>query len=108
MKQQKITSNFLVPRFFTVPLLMVVCAGSALSLRMYDSGGRQMGWVESKRYYDSSGRQMGLVDGERIYDGSGRQVGRADSLRRMQIIIYFFYVVEKLFQADRSILWIPE
>jgi hypothetical protein len=108
MKQQKITSNFLVPRFFTVPLLMLVCAGSALSQRMYDSSGRQMGRVDSERYYDSSGRRMGLVDGERIYDGSGHQVGRADGFRRIQIIIYFFYVVEKLFQADRSILWIPE
>jgi hypothetical protein len=26
-----------------------------------------------------------------MYDGSGRQVGRADGLRRMQMIIYFYF-----------------
>lgn len=26
-----------------------------------------------------------------FYDGSGHQVGRADGLRRMQIIIFFYY-----------------
>jgi hypothetical protein len=28
---------------------------------------------------------------QRMYDGSGRQVGRADGLRRMQMIIYFYF-----------------
>ena len=41
--------------------------------------------------YDSSGRQRGRVVAERYYDASGRQIGRADGLRRMQIIIYFFF-----------------
>ena len=35
--------------------------------------------------------RKGRIDGERIYDGSGRQIGRADGLRRMQIIIYFYF-----------------
>jgi len=34
---------------------------------------------------------MGRIDGERIYDASGRQIGRADGLRRMQIVVYFFF-----------------
>jgi hypothetical protein len=32
-----------------------------------------------------------VIDGERIYDASGRQIGRADGLRRMQIVIYFYF-----------------
>jgi anti-sigma factor ChrR (cupin superfamily) len=40
---------------------------------------------------NSSGSQMGRIDGDRIYDGSGHQIGRADGLRRMQIIVYFYF-----------------
>jgi hypothetical protein len=40
------SSKFLVSRFFTVLVLMVVCGGSAFSQRMYDSIGRQTGRVE--------------------------------------------------------------
>ena len=47
--------------------------------------------AQAQRMFDSSGRQLGSVDAERYYDGSGRQIGRADGLRRMQIIIYFFF-----------------
>jgi sporulation protein YlmC with PRC-barrel domain len=72
------SSKFLVPKFFTLLVLMVVCVGSAFSQRMYDSSGRQVGRVDSERYYDSSGRQMGRVDGLTIYDASGRQIGRID------------------------------
>jgi hypothetical protein len=34
---------------------------------------------------------MGRIDGERIYDASGRQIGRTDGLRRMKIIIWFYF-----------------
>ena len=45
----------------------------------------------AQRMYDGSGHQIGRVDGERYYDGSGHQIGRADGLRRMQIIVYFYF-----------------
>ena len=67
-------SKFLVPRFFTFLVLMVVCAGSAFSQRMYDSSGRQIARADSERYYDSSGRQIGRVDGLTIYDASGTHI----------------------------------
>jgi hypothetical protein len=47
--------------------------------------------VFAQRMYDGSGRQIGRVDGERYYDGSGHQIGRADGLRRLQMIIYFYF-----------------
>jgi len=53
--------------------------------------GRQLGRIDGDRLYSASGSQMGRIDGERIFDGSGRQIGRADGLRRMQIIIYFYF-----------------
>jgi hypothetical protein len=34
---------------------------------------------------------MGRIDGERLYDSSGRQIGRADGLRRMQMIVFFYF-----------------
>jgi hypothetical protein len=34
---------------------------------------------------------MGRLDGDRLYDGSGRQIGRADALRRMQVIVFFYF-----------------
>ncbi len=43
--------------------------------------------------YDGSGHQIGRVDGERYYDGSGHQIGRADGLLRMQIIVYFCFLM---------------
>jgi hypothetical protein len=60
---------------FASLLIALVCASSAYAQRMYDG----------------SGRQVGRVDVERYYDGSGRQIGRADGLRRMQMIIYFYF-----------------
>lgn len=45
----------------------------------------------AQRMYDGSGSQIGRVDGDRYYDGSGRQIGRADGLRRMQIILFFYF-----------------
>jgi hypothetical protein len=50
-----------------------------------------MGRIDGDLLYDSSGRPMGRIDGDRIYDGSGRPIGRADGLRRMQIIIFFYF-----------------
>ena len=41
--------------------------------------------------FNGSGKQVGRLDGDYLYDGSGRQIGRADGLRRMQIIIFFYY-----------------
>ena len=43
--------------------------------------------------YDGSCHQIGRVDGERYYDGSGHQIGRADGLLRMQIIVYFCFLM---------------
>ena len=59
--------------------------------RVYNSSGSQIGRIDGERLYSGSGSQMGRIDGERIYDGSGRQIGRADGLRRMQMIIYFYF-----------------
>ena len=62
-------------RFIASLFIALICASSAYAQRMYDG----------------SGRQIGRVDGERYYDGSGHQIGRADGLRRMQIIVYFYF-----------------
>ena len=78
-------------KILTLIALTVFFFSSAYAQRMYDSTGRQIGRVDSERYYDGSGRQIGRVDGSSIYDGSGRQIGRADGLRRMQMIIYFYF-----------------
>ena len=59
--------------------------------RIYNSSGSQIGRIDGERLYSASGSQMGRIDGERIYDGSGHQIGRADGLRRMQMIIYFYF-----------------
>ncbi len=63
--------------------------------RVYNASGNQIGRIDGERLYSSSGPQMGRIDGERIYDGSGRQIGRADGLRRMQMIIYFYFLCNK-------------
>ena len=47
--------------------------------------------AHAQRMYDSSGSAIGRIDGERIYDGSGHQIGRADGLRRMQMIVFFYF-----------------
>ena len=49
------------------------------------------GFANAQRMDDGSGRQIGRVDGDRFYDGSGRQIGRANGLRRMQIILFFYF-----------------
>ena len=59
--------------------------------RVYNASGNLMGRFDGERLYSASGTQMGRIDGDRIYDGTGRQIGRADGLRRMQIIIYFYF-----------------
>jgi hypothetical protein len=59
--------------------------------RIYDASGTQIGRIDGERLYSGSGTSMGRIDGERIYDASGRQIGRADGLRRMQIVVYFFF-----------------
>jgi hypothetical protein len=58
---------------------------------MYDGSGRQIGKIDGDYYYNGSGRQIGKVDGNYLYDGSGRQIGKSDGLRRMQIILFFFF-----------------
>ena len=79
--------------YITSLFVLVLMSGAApiAAQRMYDSSGSQIGRVDGERYYDSGGRQIGRIDGERIYDASGRQIGRADGLRRMQIVIYFYF-----------------
>lgn len=100
-------NNFKICRTITALLIVLLSTTSAFSQRMYDSSGRQIGRIDGNhvynssgsqigridgdRLYSASGTQMGRIDGERIYDGSGRQIGRADGLRRMQIIIYFYF-----------------
>ena len=59
--------------------------------RVYDGSGRQIGRIDGERLYSGSGSAMGRIDGDRIYDASGRQIGRTDGLRRMQIIICFYF-----------------
>ena len=87
-----------------VSALMLPCA---FAQRMYDGSGRQLGRVDAERYFSASGSQIGRIDGERLYsasgslmgrmdgdrlyDGSGRQIGRADGLRRMQMIVFFYF-----------------
>ena len=80
-----------MPRLMVAVLLAALLLPTAFAQRMYDSSGRQLGRVDAERFYSASGQPIGRVDGERIYDGSGRQIGRADGLRRMQMIIYFYF-----------------
>lgn len=57
----------------------------------YDGAGKQIGRVDGKYLYSGTGKQIGRLDGDYLYDGSGKPIGRAYGLRRMQIIIYFYY-----------------
>jgi hypothetical protein len=50
-----------------------------------------MGRIDGDRLYSASGSAMGRIDGDRLYDGSGHQIGRADGLRRMQMIVFFYF-----------------
>jgi hypothetical protein len=50
-----------------------------------------VGRVDGERLFSASGTPMGRIEGDRIYDASGRPIGRADGLRRMQIVVYFFF-----------------
>lgn len=59
--------------------------------RVYSASGGQIGRIDGDRLYSASGSQMGRIDGDRLYDGSGRQIGRADGLRRMQMIVFFYF-----------------
>jgi hypothetical protein len=59
--------------------------------RVYSASGSQMGRIDGDRLYSASGSPMGRIDGDRLYDGSGRQIGRADGLRRMQMIVFFYF-----------------
>ncbi len=59
--------------------------------RVYSASGSQIGRIDGDRLYSASGSQMGRMDGDRLYDGSGRQIGRADGLRRMQMVVFFYF-----------------
>jgi len=50
-----------------------------------------LGRIDGTRVYSASGSAMGRIDGDRLFDGSGRQIGRADGLRRMQVIVFFYF-----------------
>ena len=71
-------NNFTISRSLSVLLIAFLSMSSALSQKMYDSSGRQIGRVDGERYFDSSGHQIGRSDGFNIYDESGRQLGRID------------------------------
>jgi hypothetical protein len=58
---------------------------------IYDGSGRQIGKTSGEYLYDGSGRQIGKISGEYLYDGSGRQIGKAQGLRRLQVIIFFYF-----------------
>ena len=58
---------------------------------MNDGSGRKIGSTSGESFYDGSGRKIGYMQGESVYDGSGRKVGSASGLRRMQIIIFFYF-----------------
>jgi hypothetical protein len=47
--------------------------------------------MDGDRLYSASGTPMGRIEGERIYDASGRPIGRADGLRRMQMVVFFYF-----------------
>lgn len=79
-----------VPRWILWALVLGALS-PALAQRMYDSSGRSTGRMEGERIYDGSGRMLGRIEGERVYDASGRQIARTDGMRRMQIIVYFFF-----------------
>lgn len=59
--------------------------------RVYSASGSLMGRFEGERLYDASGRLLGRIDGERLFDASGRSIGRVVGLRRMQIVVYFYF-----------------
>ena len=58
---------------------------------IYNASGKHIGRIDAERIYDGSGHLIGRVDGNYYYDGFGHQIGRSDGLRRMQVIIYFYY-----------------
>ena len=80
-------------KFLLAVAITLAFLNSVFAQRMYDGSGHQIGRVDGERYYDGSGHQIGRVDGDRIYDGSGHQIGRADGLRRMQMIIFFYFFI---------------
>jgi hypothetical protein len=59
--------------------------------RVYNASGSPIGRIDGDRLYSASGSPMGRIDGERLYDGSGRPIGRADGLRRMQMVVFFYF-----------------
>jgi YD repeat-containing protein len=59
--------------------------------RVYNASGSPIGRIDGDRLYSASGSPMGRMDGERLYDGSGRPIGRADGLRRMQMVVFFYF-----------------
>jgi hypothetical protein len=79
------------PRLTIGLLLLCLLMPSAFAQRLYDSSGRALGRVDAERFYNASGRQVGRIDGDRLFDGSGRLIGRADGLRRMQMIVFFYF-----------------
>ena len=59
--------------------------------RVYNATGKQIGRIDGDTLYSASGTQLGRIDGDRLYDSSGRQMGRADGLRRMQMLVFFYF-----------------
>ena len=74
---------------FSVLLLLITSA--AFSQYFYDGSGHQVGRTDGNNLFNGSGKQVGRLDGDYVYDGSGHQIGRADGLRRIQIIIFFYF-----------------
>ena len=58
---------------------------------IYNSSGSRIGRIDGDYLYNGSGSRIGRVDGNYIYDGYGKRIGRADGLRRMQIILFFYF-----------------
>ncbi|MCE2782225.1 5-fold beta-flower protein [Limnohabitans sp.] len=79
------------PRLSIGLLLLRHLMPSAFAQRMHDSSKRALGRVAAEHFYNAAGQQVGRIDGDRLFDGSGGQIDRADGLRRMQMIVFFYF-----------------
>ena len=78
-------------RNLLVVAVMLLVTNFVSAQYMYDGNGKRIGRVDGQYYYNGSGTRIGRVDGDYIYNGSGTRIGRADGLRRMEIILFFYF-----------------
>ena len=58
---------------------------------VYNGSGSRIGRIDGDYLYNGSGSRIGRLDGDYLYNGSGSRIGRADGLRRMEIILFFYF-----------------